>query len=446
MGFLKRVWSVRGVSSLLASAAGIFGSRPSTRREVSFSPRFDGVRGELTRGLTFRRLRDFITAGNAGDLATGLRVFEEFEERDTHLASVARTRRLALTGLDWQLTSAAEVQEDVADRALADRVAAGVRDQLSALDGFEEALEHLATAIGPNLAVLEILWNPDGTLADLVPVPSSRLIMRPNESPGVFIMTDAEPRGIPAEPGKFIVHVPNPRSGSPVAAGLSRVCAFTALVKVYALADWATFAEKFGMPIRAGMYKSGATAEEKRELADMLANMGSSGWSMFSEAVTLTLQESTQRGVQPYEALLSYCDRQIAIAFLGGHLTVDTAGATGTYAAGAVQNEVRQDIRDDDIRRESRTIRRQLIAPMVKWMMAGREAPLPHFERIKPETGDLVQRAELLRKSTQELGMLVESDYAYRELRIPAPELDQAGKPIHGVIRRIAVNPFEGEP
>lgn len=416
---------------------------PPSGQMVRWVGSLDSFQTVLTRQISFLTLQNYLQAADDGDLLTGLRLYWEIERRDLHLRGVARTRRLALTGLDWEVVSAADTQADIEDRSLADDAAAFVRERLSRLPGFETALEHMASGIGPNLAVCEIEWS-GSRVAAVHPVPYWRLEMEPHKSADVLVRID-QGTTVPATGLKWIKHVPEIALGVPIAGSLSRTSAIYWLIKTLAIADWATFCEKFGMPFRTAVYKSGATKEEKDELKDMLENHGSNGWMMVSEAVSLALQESSGRGVQPFEALEGHCDRKLSIAWLGGHLSVDTAQSTGTYAAGKVQDEVRDDIRDDDIRRESRTIMDQLISPIVRHGFRP-DAPLPTFRRIKPETVDRMAEAQLIKAGTQELGLPVEQSHVYDRLGIPAPEIDEAtGLPVHPTVKRIAVNPFEGD-
>lgn len=66
-------------------------------------------------GLTFTQPRSMIQAADNGDLATGLELFEEMEQKDATLHSVADVRRVALTGLPYEIASAAETQDVVHD-------------------------------------------------------------------------------------------------------------------------------------------------------------------------------------------------------------------------------------------------------------------------------------------------------------------------------------------
>jgi phage gp29-like protein len=115
----------------------------------------DSVRDYPGAGLTPSRLSGILREADDGSLDTAMQLFEEMEEKDAHLYCVANTRRLALTGLPWEVVSAATVRE-AANRASADEAAHYCSDVLHDLDSFEEALQHLSLAVGRNIAVAEI--------------------------------------------------------------------------------------------------------------------------------------------------------------------------------------------------------------------------------------------------------------------------------------------------
>ncbi len=384
----------------------------------------DGVRPSITKGIDLKRLKALSASMDEGNIADGLQLFEEMEQHDTHLRAVANTRRLSLTGLEWEIVSAADVLTNIKDRQVADEAADFVRESLTSLDTFPETLEHLSTAIGTNLAVTELVWDKC-SLTKTNDVPSWRLSGDPQLPGAVRIVTESDHKGIVADPPKFIVHVPNGGRLYPLAKSTLRSQAFIWLVKILATVDWATFATIFGMPVRWAKYRNGASEDEKNELVKMMENMGRNAWAVFSEGVNLEIKESSQRGTAPYEALINWCDRKQTILMLGGNLTADTTGGTGTLAAGLVQDDVKDDLRDDDIRRESRTIRRQLISPMCAFAFPHVDVPLPFFRRVKPETVDRIQEANLFSIATQQIGLPVGKQFIYDRLGIPKPEQDE---------------------
>lgn len=193
------------------------GTQPPPGLVYRYDNTLDGYRRYVSDALSFSQLKTLLRAGDSGDLATVPALFEEMEGKDLHLQGVANTRRAALTGLDWEIVPAADVQdrrrfEDPRlDKILDAEAAAMVEETLVNLDSFEPALEHLATAIGPNLAVVEMVWKGT-TLDELVRIPSSRLTMRADDLRHVRVITAEVRDGIIADPRKFVVYIPQSRA------------------------------------------------------------------------------------------------------------------------------------------------------------------------------------------------------------------------------------------
>lgn len=373
-------------------------------------------------GLTPARLAAILKAADEGLLSEPMQLYEQMEEKDAHLFSVAGTRRLALTGLEWEIVPASEVRPEQ-DGALAREAADYCAGVLAAIETFDEALQHLALAVGRNIAVAELVWDfdpgaPGHRVIDVVPVDFTRLVF--DDVDRLRILTDDEPvAGIAPPPNKFVVHTPFAVSGHPSRGGLLRVTALAFLGKNYALKDWLTFVEIFGMPVRIARYDPSASVQEKRELLDMLRSLGSDAAGVFSKAVELEIVEAN-RGTPtpPYEALVNFLNREMTKAWLGQTLTVDMAGQGGSLAAAEVHDRVRLDIRQDDIRREGRTIRRDILRPLVQFKF-GRDVPVPYFRRKLSPPRDLKQLAEVLSIAAKDLGVQVPQRWLHETLGIP---------------------------
>lgn len=154
----------------------------------------DSARDYPGAGLTPSGLASILRETDAGSLGTIMQLFEEMEEKDAHLFAVANTRRLALTGLPWEIVSAADVHPS-GDRGRADEAADYCREVLTAIDALDEVLQHLSLAIGRNISVAEIVWDvASGTIrpVDVVPVAFTRLAF--DELSRLRILTEANPR------------------------------------------------------------------------------------------------------------------------------------------------------------------------------------------------------------------------------------------------------------
>jgi phage gp29-like protein len=380
----------------------------------------DSARDYPGAGLTPSGLASILREADEGSLGTVMQLFEEMEEKDAHLFAVANTRRLALTGLPWEIVSAADVHPS-SDRGRADDAADYCRDVLSAIDSLDEVLQHLSLAIGRNVSVAEIVWDmADGSMrpVDVAPVAFTRLAF--DELSRLRILTEANPRdGIEPPPHKFIVHAPHSVSGFPQRGGLLRVTAMVYLAKNLALKDWMIFAEIFGMPVRVARYDPSATVEEKRELLAMLESLGSHAAGVFSRAVDLQVIEAN-RGTSgpPYERLVEYLNREMSKAWLGQTLTTDVSGQSGTFAASAVHEQVRRDVLTDDAFKEGRTLRRDLLAPIAR-LRFGADVPVPFFRRRFKHDASAKDLADALDVAINRLGVRVPSGWAHEALGIP---------------------------
>lgn len=424
-GFLGNSVAAMGRSWVAMRHAWRSVTAPTPGRIVVPDSQIDAYRQTVSDWLDFARLRSLLASTDQGDLASGLSLFREMEQKDGTIKSVASTRRRALTGLEYEIVSAADL-EDITERRLADEAADYVRQQFRQIKNLKQGLKGLARAIGDNLAVAELLWEGN-RIVQIEEVPYWRLTADP-QLPGVVkIITREERMGIPttADPAKWIVHIPEPACGFPLAESLAWSTAFIYLTSQLAVTDWITFCEIFGMPIRVARYQPQATTAEKRELATWMKNLGTKAWGIVSRAVNLEIVETSQRGTAPYKDLVDWADRMKAKIWLGGNLVADTTGATGTHAAASEQNEVREDLRDDDIENEGATIRDQLIAPLVRFRFWRNDVPLPYFHRKKPETVDRLQEADLFARA-QLAGLRIGEDYAYDRLGIQKPEEGEA--------------------
>jgi len=378
-------------------------------------------------GLTPERLAAILREADSGALDRAMQLYEQMEEKDAHLFCVAHTRRLALTGLDWQVISAAEMREGL-DRALSDEAAAYCREVLASIERFDQALEHLALAIGRNIAIAELVWDVVGgghRLVDVVPIDFTRIVFDELDRPRI-LTREAPFEGVALPPNKFVVHVPHAVSGHPSRGGLLRVSALAFLGKHYAMKDWLIFAEVFGMPVRIARYDPSASPQEKRELLEMIRSLGSDAAGIFSKAVELEVVQANRSGDSvPYEALCNFFNREMSKAWLGQTLTTDTAGATGTYATAQIHERVREDIREDDIRKEGQTIRRDILRPLVQFKF-GRDVPVPYFRRKLERPRDMRELADVLATAVNELGVRVPLQWAHETLGIPRAGEDEA--------------------
>jgi phage gp29-like protein len=396
--------------------------KPEKGRIVT-ATRADGERDYVTSDLTPANLVKLFKSFDGGDLADGFQLAELMEEADGHLQSVASKRRAAVKRLQWDVVSASVVKR-VQD-ARADEAAAYCKEVLSEIDTLDECLEHLSLATGRNLSVCELVWGSGSgglALESIEPVLHTRLRFDMTAAPELRILTaEDSTNGIRLGPNKWIVHAPNSASSLPFRGKLLTVSARLFVAKNYAFKDWLVFTEVFGMPVRVAFYDPAtANADTKSEMLRMLQTLGTDAAGIFPRGTELEFKETGKQGETPYQSLADWCDRQMSKAWLGETLTTDTSGATGTYSAANVHREVSKDLAESDIAEEAKTLRRFLLAPLVR-LKFGPDCPVPYWKRTVEEPKDPEQVARVLDAAANRLGMPVPRTWAYETLGIPEP-------------------------
>jgi phage gp29-like protein len=365
--------------------------------------------------LTPSRLLAYLQAADAGAPQTQFELFSEMLQKWPRLAAVENTRRLALTGLDWEVVPA-----DGAGQA-----ADFCRQTLSRLERFRDVLDHLAHAIGYGIAVAELVWE-DGQLVDAVPVPYSRLVADPHEPWRLRVLTEEEPAlGVALDeyPAKWIVHRPRAMAGRNFDAGLLRASALLYVAQNLSFKDWLIYSQIAGMPVRVAQFEPGTPEGDKQRLLKMLESLGTDAVAVFGKNVDLKFLEPGRSGERPYQPLQAYCNTEITILWLGQHLTTDV-GTSGSRAAAEIHDRVREDLLVSDIADEGRTLRRDLLTPVVQARF-GDGAAVPVFRRSLVQAVDTKALVDTLAVAVNELGLAVSRQWVHQALGIPMPQGDE---------------------
>ncbi|MBN2447094.1 MAG: DUF935 family protein [Phycisphaerae bacterium] len=405
---------LKSLGSLLSPA----GDQQQTAATIVRPWRDDATREYPTLGLTPSRALGFLQNADAGMPRLQFELFDEMLQKWPRLAAVEATRRLALTGLEWEVTSTAAGDNDAA--------VTHCQSVLSGLDRFREALDHLANAIAYGIAVAELVWE-DGQLVDIVPVPFSRLMADPNQPWRLRVRTENEPSlgiALDEQPTKWIVHRPRPRPGRHFDAGLMRASVALYVAQNLSFKDWLIYSQIAGMPVRVARFDPGTSDADKKALVKMLASLGTDAVAAFSKNVDLKFMEAGSGQGKPYQALQEYCNTEITILWLGQHLTTDIK-QTGSRAAAEVHDRVREDLLVDDIGDEGATIRRDLLTPLVRARF-GAGVQVPGFRRSLVQAVDTKVLADTLAVAVNDLGMEIPRRWLHTALGVPEARAGEA--------------------
>ncbi len=366
-------------------------------------------------GLTPVRLAHIFREADEGDVLRQMELFEDMEEKDAHLFSQFQTRKLAVTGLDWEVQSYSENPMDK-------KIAAFVEKELNSLDRLNDIFMDMLDAIGKGISILEIDWGiRDGrnVIRDIEWIHPKKLIWD-SMTDELKICTRDYPAGVEFPKNKFVIHKYKAKSGHDSRAGFLRVISWMYLFKNYTLKDWVSFCEVFGMPIRLGKYSQAASEDDKRQLMDAIYMIGTDAAGIIPDSAVIEFIESNKTtSAEIYERLARYCDEQISKAVLGQTLTADSGG--GSYAQGKVHNDVRKDLTVADAKALAATFRRDVIGPLVEYNF-GPTANIPKFEFDCQEAEDLKETMEIYRTLVCDMGLKLPAGHVYEKFNIPKPK------------------------
>lgn len=345
-----------------------------------------------------------------------MELFEEMEEKDTHLFSQLQTRKLAVTGLDWEVQPFSEEERDVA-------VAEFIDDQLHSLESLNDVLLDILDAVGKGISLSEITWGVDSqgrnVVEDITWVHPKKILWDSIDD-AIKITTREYPQGIPLPDNKFIVHKYKAKSGHPSRAGVLRIVSWMYLFKNYDLKDWVSFCEVFGMPLRLGKYDASASDADKAALMEAIIQLGTDAAGIVPSTTTIEFIESNkQSSAEIYEKLARYCDEQMSKAVLGQTLTSDSG--SGSYAQSKTHNEVRKDLTAADANALENTLRRDLIRPLVEFNF-GSGTPIPTLQFQTEDADDLKETSEIYRILACDIGLEIPKRHLYKKFGIPKPE------------------------
>ncbi len=384
---------------------------------VAVANQWDKYSTHPSQNLSPQKLGEIFREAEEGNLARQMELFEEMEEKDTHLFSQLQTRKYGVAGLDWNILPASDSEEDK-------KAADFIGEILYGLENLDELILDLLDAIGKGFSAAEIMWGYERGKV----IPEDIKWRHPkkfcfDEFDTMRILTESNrSEGIAIPENKFIVHKYKARSGSPTRAGVLRVVSWMYLFKNYAVKDWLAFSEVYGMPIRIGKYEPGTSQADKEALMQALRSIGADGAGIVSNQTSIEFIESGRTEGLLYDRLAKFCNGEISKAILGQTLTTEV-GDSGSRALGDTHNLVRHDLLEADSKALEKTLRRDLIRPLVEFNL-GADVAIPYFKLAYESPEDLVQEATKY-QTLIGLGLPVSEEHLYEKFGIPTPEENQ---------------------
>ncbi len=384
--------------------------------DVRLSPLRTHYSNHPSKGLTIPKIARILIDGEQGDLVGQCELAEDMEEKDPHIQSELGKRKLALLGVDWNIVPPVNATDT--EKRDAEMIEEILRDAT----WLDDAIFDAADAILKGFANLELQWQYADKMHYIAGAewrdpawfqthPDNRNQLR---------IRDGSHEGIALQPFGWMSHQAKSKSGYLSRRGLMRVLAWPYLFKNYAARDLAEFLEIYGLPTRVGKYPTGADSKEKSTLMRAVMSIGHNAGGVIPKGMDIEFHEAAKGGSDPYMAQINWCEKSQSKAILGGTLTSQADGKSSTNALGNVHNEVRQEIRNADLKALANTITRDIVYPM--YVLNGRSftSPrrIPRFEFDITEPEDVKAFSEYL-PGLVGMGVQVPVSWVHEKLQIP---------------------------
>lgn len=373
-------------------------------------------------GLTPAKLHQLLTGAETGNMNDMLCLFEDMEERDSHIFAELDKRKRSLLSLDWFVTppegaSASEKAQ-----------AATIQTLMRAIDDFDTVIKDALDAIGKGFSGQEINWVKDGStwyvesLEFQVP---QRFVIAPDNKTLMLGNGIDDPE--PLWDHMFLMHTHKAKSGYLVRGGLHRILAWPYVFKNYSVRDLAEFLEIYGLPMRLGTYPAGATQSEKYTLLKAVMDIGHRAAGIVPQGMNIDFKEAAKGSSDPFETMIKWCEMSQSKAILGGTLTTQSDGKSSTNALGNIHEVARLEIRDSDAKQLAASLSRDVVASLMRINYPSvhpRRYPKFTFDLSEPE--DITTFSEAIPKLAGVDGMRIGAEWLHQKLSIPMAGKDEA--------------------
>ncbi|CCN69773.1 DUF935 domain-containing protein [Vibrio nigripulchritudo] len=389
---------------------------PQTQSDARLANLYREFDEHPSSGLNPPKLARIMREAEQGNIKAQSELAEDMEEKDAHIQSELGKRRMALQGVPWLIkpprNATAQEQKDV-DL---------LTELLEDVTWLEDAIFDMSDATLKTFSNLELEWEyGEGIhyIQDVYHRPPSWFKIHPDDRNQIRLR-DGSHEGAQLQAFGWISHRAKAKSGYLSRRGLVRVLAWPFLFKNYSVRDLAEFLEIYGLPIRLGRYPEGATEPEKMTLMRAVMSIGHNAGGIIPKGMDIDFQQAASGQSEPFMDMIAWCEKSQSKAILGGTLTSQADGKSSTNALGNVHNEVREEIRNFDLKRIAATLTRDVIYPLYALNGKSYRSPrrVPRFEFDVTEAEDLKHLSESLPGLVQ-IGMRIPKQWAHDKTQIP---------------------------
>ena len=149
-------------------------------------------------------------------------------------------------------------------------------------------------------------------------------------------------------------------------------------------------------------------------------SIGHNAGGIIPRGMEIEFEKAAEGNAAEFMAMIEWAEKSMSKAILGGTLTSQSDGKTSTNALGNVHNEVRQELRDADLKRLAATLTRDLVYPL--YALNGKSfndaRRIPRFEFDTAESEDINSFGEGLGRLV-DIGFKIPAQWAHDKMQIP---------------------------
>ena len=198
---------------------------------------------------------------------------------------------------------------------------------------------------------------------------------------------------------------------------LLEACAY-AIYKRGDIADWANYAQIFGMPFREARY-DGFNEVVRLQLENALEKAASAAWAVLPKDCEFTLHEvnNASGSNELYDTLRRAMNEEMSVLILGATETTTSSKSSG-YAQSQTHLQTVKEVEADDKEDELSILNEQVVPVMI---LLGLLAPGGHFAYDEPVDIETAGKKVDIGLKLKKDGIPVSDDYFYEVSGVPKP-------------------------
>lgn len=336
--------------------------------------------------------------------------------RDPRVASVLRTRSLAVVGKEW-------VVEPADDSAAAERIAGYVRQVFLSFPFDLARRAILRGGVLKGFAVSEIMWEVsegDVVIREMIPRAQRRFVFDIDSH--LRLLTRQDPfQGEDMTvryPRKFQRFVFGDEPETPYGVGLGRELYWPWWFKRNGIKFWLIFCDKFGSPTPIGKYPRGSSKQDQDTLLAACGAIQTDAGIIIPEGMSLDLLEAARSGsIDTYESLCAFMNDESTVSVLGQLAT--TQGTPGKLGGDDSQENVREDL----VKADADALCEALNAQVIRWLVDYNFGPQKRYPKMwirveaEQDLKALAERDEILARCVD-----IPARYFYETYGVPEPQ------------------------